>query len=291
MDRIRPVVSIGMPVYNGERFVREALDSLLAQSFSEYELIISDNASTDETERICRGYAEKDSRIRYLRQQKNIGALPNFQLVLNEAQGEFFMWAACDDVWDKDWITSLYKRLDGLENFAAFGRLLQIDECSRPVEHPATNNSFEFAGGYWQRRIAFFVEFEGKGKANLFYSLFRRETLLGMDLSKYDTDYFVLFDLLAILQFVSVDNVLLYKRIHASSGGTVASKTVTKRLFEMVTLQFLWRNYCVAKGYLNHAERGEYWLLAALIPFKIINVHIFYARRAIDKLMQISSVR
>jgi glycosyltransferase involved in cell wall biosynthesis len=92
-----PKVSIGMPVFNGEPFIREALDSLLAQTFSDFELIISDNGSTDGTEAICREYAATDPRIRYVRQPKNRGALFNFQFVLDEARGEYFMWAAHDD--------------------------------------------------------------------------------------------------------------------------------------------------------------------------------------------------
>lgn len=286
MDRIRPVVSIGMPVYNGESFIREALDSLLAQSFTDYELIISDNASTDGTELICRNYANHDHRIRYIRQQENLGALPNFQFVLNEARGEYFMWAACDDIWDKNWITLLHNKLDESENCAAFGRLLQVDENSQSIEHPATCNSFQFSGGYLKRRASFFLEFEGMGKANLFYSLFRREVLDGVDLTKYDNDYIVLFDLLKKIQFCSVNNVFLYKRIHEASGGSVASKTTMKRLLEIVTLQLLWRDFCIAKSYFNHANGWEWLLLAVLIPVKLFNNHLFYARRVLDKLIR-----
>ena len=102
-------VSIGMPVYNGERFIREALDSLLAQTFTDFELIISDNASTDGTEAICREYAARDPRIRYVRQSENRGAAANFQFVLNEAVGEYFMWAAHDDQFYKKHLEKLLK--------------------------------------------------------------------------------------------------------------------------------------------------------------------------------------
>lgn len=94
---LTPKVSIGMPIYNGEQFICDALDSLLAQTYSNFELIISDNASTDKTEQICRSYASRDKRIRYIKQQQNKGAPYNFQFVLNEAIGEYFMWAAADD--------------------------------------------------------------------------------------------------------------------------------------------------------------------------------------------------
>jgi len=99
-----PTVSIGMPVYNGEPFIRDALDSLLGQTFIDFELIISDNASTDNTEKICREYASKDERIRYIRQTENRGASANFQFVLNEAVGEYFIWAAADDLQSKEFL-------------------------------------------------------------------------------------------------------------------------------------------------------------------------------------------
>lgn len=82
-----PRVSIGMPVYNGDPFIRGALDSLLAQTFTDFELIISDNASTDRTEAICREYAARDIRIRYVRQTENRGAKANFEFVLDKAVG------------------------------------------------------------------------------------------------------------------------------------------------------------------------------------------------------------
>lgn len=104
-----PKVSIGMPVYNGELFIREALDSLLAQTFTDFELVISDNASTDGTEAICREYNRKDDRIRYVRQTENRGAVANFRYVLDEAVGEYFMWAAADDMWSPNWLEVLMR--------------------------------------------------------------------------------------------------------------------------------------------------------------------------------------
>ncbi len=99
-----PKVSIGMPVYNGENFIRVALASLLAQTFTDFELIISDNASSDATEAICCEYAARDSRIKYVRQNENRGAIANFQFVLDKAVGKYFMWAAADDVWESSFV-------------------------------------------------------------------------------------------------------------------------------------------------------------------------------------------
>ena len=91
-------VSLGLPVYNGERFVRQAIQSVLDQTFTDFELIISDNASTDSTPDICEEFARKDPRIRYLRQEINIGAKANFNRVFEYSRGKYFKWVAADDV-------------------------------------------------------------------------------------------------------------------------------------------------------------------------------------------------
>jgi len=90
-------VSIGLPVRNGAQFLREALDSLVTQDYPYFEIIISDNASEDETEAICRDYAARDARIRYYRSEQNLGPIRNHQRVYELARGEYFMWAAHDD--------------------------------------------------------------------------------------------------------------------------------------------------------------------------------------------------
>jgi glycosyltransferase involved in cell wall biosynthesis len=93
-----PAVTIGIPVYNGERYLEEAIRSVLAQTHRDLELVISDNASTDRTAEICRDYALQDSRVRYFRNSTNLGAAPNYNLVFSHARGRFFKWLAHDDV-------------------------------------------------------------------------------------------------------------------------------------------------------------------------------------------------
>lgn len=96
--RSEPRVSIGMPVYNGERLLRQAIDSILAQTFADFELIISDNASTDATPEICRGYAARDARIQYVAHAMNRGAAWNHQRLVELARAPYFTWAHADDV-------------------------------------------------------------------------------------------------------------------------------------------------------------------------------------------------
>lgn len=97
MNESVPQVTVGLPVYNGERHVRQAIDSVLSQTFKDLELVISDNGSTDATGRICGEYAARDPRVRYYRSERNRGAAWNFNRVVELARGEFFRWQCHDD--------------------------------------------------------------------------------------------------------------------------------------------------------------------------------------------------
>ena len=98
MNTSTPRVTIGLPVYNGQNYLAETMESLLAQTYTDFELVISDNASTDRTETICREYAVRDERIRYYRQEENVGASANYNRVFELARGVYFKWAAHDDL-------------------------------------------------------------------------------------------------------------------------------------------------------------------------------------------------
>lgn len=98
----RPKLSIGLPVYNGGRFLARSLEALLGQSFEDFELIISDNASTDDTSEICRHYVRQDERVVYHRQRHNIGSSPNHNYVVDAARGELFKWASYDDLYARE---------------------------------------------------------------------------------------------------------------------------------------------------------------------------------------------
>ena len=107
-----PRLSIGMPVYNGARFLDRSIASVLEQDFTDFELIISDNGSDDATPEICRAHADRDSRIRYHRSDVNRGAAWNFQRVLELATGEYFKWAAHDDWYANDFLSRCIAVLD-----------------------------------------------------------------------------------------------------------------------------------------------------------------------------------
>ena len=111
-----PKVSVGMPVFNGEKTLSAAISSILDQSFDDFELIISDNASTDRTAQICQEFMDFDDRIKYRRQPNNIGPVNNFQFVLDQAIGDYFLWAAADDRREKNALALSVQVLDSASN-------------------------------------------------------------------------------------------------------------------------------------------------------------------------------
>jgi hypothetical protein len=130
-----PLVSIGMPLRNAERHLNEALDSLLAQDYENLELIISDNASSDATESICRDYAARDNRVSYHRAEANLGAVRNFNRVFELAKGDYFMWAAHDDTRGAQFVSSCVAALnDHPEAVLCCTKVGFIDEDSQEVQ-------------------------------------------------------------------------------------------------------------------------------------------------------------
>ena len=107
-----PRLSVGLPIYNSQTYLAETFEALLGQNFTDFELIVSDNASTDSTADICQQYAKQDSRIRYFRQPRNIGLAPNHNYTVDQARGELFKWAAGDDLYARDLLGACVDALD-----------------------------------------------------------------------------------------------------------------------------------------------------------------------------------
>ncbi len=148
-----PTLTIGLPVYNGERFIEGALDSLLAQTFTDFELLIADNVSTDRTQSICESYARRDARIRYVRHERHIPVFPNTEYVMRHARGTYFMLVGDDDLYHPEYaarLMAVHEATPGLmlvyANFGyvtsdgrkvAAGTKVFIDPSSSPVRNIA----------------------------------------------------------------------------------------------------------------------------------------------------------
>lgn len=133
---VAPAVAIGMPVYNGERYVAEAIDSILAQTMSDFALVISDNGSTDGTEAICREYAARDARIRYERYEQNRGSAWNYNnaFAISDPRTPYFKWHACDDVLAPSFLERCVEQLEAdASAVLAFAGVAVIDENGERV--------------------------------------------------------------------------------------------------------------------------------------------------------------
>ena len=130
-----PLVSIGLPVFNGERFLTACLDSLRAQTYANLEIIISDNASTDGTLDICERYARMDSRIRVLHSPQNLGSAWNHNRVRQIASGKYFKWCGADDVIAQEFVQACVEVLETTEDAVlAFPLSIVIDDTGREID-------------------------------------------------------------------------------------------------------------------------------------------------------------
>jgi GT2 family glycosyltransferase len=184
-----PLVSIGVPVYNGERLLRRTLESLLAQTYAHLEIIISDNASTDGTEAIGREFAARDTRVQYVRNDRNIGAIPNFLRTLALATGKYFTWTAADDVRPLQAIEACVTALEGAPDAVmAHGPLeleLPAEGSSRRIE-----NRVDMSDSRPSARVEAFTR--KVEHVALMFGLHRRDVLMTVPYGNHVAgDYFV----------------------------------------------------------------------------------------------------
>lgn len=172
-----PLVSIGLPVYNGEKTVEKVIDALLSQSYANFELIVSDNASIDSTGVICRAYAARDQRVRYVRQGHNVGSAANFKFVLSQARGRYFMWAAGDDMRTPDFLAENVGFLELHPDYVAS----TCPNCFEGEENnPALFVNFSIVGDLASRYLQFLRYcWQSHG---IFYSLMRTDVIRQCDI-------------------------------------------------------------------------------------------------------------
>ena len=181
MVRQKKLVSVGMPIYNASAYLREALDTLLAQDHEQVEFIISDNASTDDTNDICREYMAGRDNIRLFRQDTNIGATANFEFVLHQATGDFFMWAAYDDMWEPDFISSCLAALEeNARAILAYPATIFIRPGGEEMERQQEDvHTVGLAPLERYLRVA-----QGLNRCAAIYGVWRREAVLDTDFGK-----------------------------------------------------------------------------------------------------------
>ena len=169
-----PLVSIGLPTRNRAHLLPIALESLLNQTYRNIEYIVSDNASSDNTEHVCRKFVARDPRIQYIRQKTNIGGNPNHEFVLRESRGKYFMWASDDDSWDSRFVETL---VDALEQNPDYGVAMShyYQKYINGIDNKQTIETHYFNNCSHQDLFRFYLR--GKKSSIFFFGLYRTDFL------------------------------------------------------------------------------------------------------------------
>jgi glycosyltransferase involved in cell wall biosynthesis len=215
MSEGNPRVSIGMPVYNGERYLAETVDSLLAQTFKDFELIISDNGSTDRTEEICRSYAARDRRIRYHRSETNRGAAWNHNRVFQLSSGEYFKWASYDDPCAPEFLEKCVALLDREPSVVLCStKLIEIDDDDKSLKTKSSQ-----VCSLVESHARFRVVINWGHTCEEIYGLMRTDALrtTGLIGSYTSSDHTLLAEMALRGRFYEVPEVLFFHRWHTAS--------------------------------------------------------------------------
>jgi len=219
-SRGRCRVSIGVPVYNGERYLSAALDSLLTQTYEDFELIICDNASTDRTGEIARSYAAKDQRVRYARNEKNLGASRNYGRTFALSSGEYFRWAPADDLSGPEFLARCVEVLDREPRAVlAYPKTSFIDEHGRC--YAEYDDGLHLQSPRPSERFRLLLQ--RLGYVNALYGLMRADVVRRTrPLGTYPGwDVVFLADLSLYGTFWEIPEVLFYRRFHPGASSSM----------------------------------------------------------------------
>jgi glycosyltransferase involved in cell wall biosynthesis len=222
-DTVSPKVTIGLPVYNGERHLRAAIESVLGQTYTDLELVVSDNASTDATPDICRGYARRDPRVRYERLPSNLGARRNFVIVLERARGEYFKWSGHDDVLAPDFLGRCVKGLDDDPGAVVYGTDIEVIDDVGARVGPGPRPIAVGASTPHGRLREFF---DHPRAHQTIFGLIRRSALEATTLFGpwFGSDRALLMELALLGRFGRADETLFFHREHPGRSDYVESK-------------------------------------------------------------------
>ncbi len=237
----KPLISIGIPVYNGEKFLSSAIDSILCQTFQDFELIISDNGSTDRTGEICEKYAANDERIRYYRYDQNRGAAWNFNNTFTLATGDYFKWAAADDICEPTYLESCLKaNQSNPEAVLAFSWGDAIDDQGMPIKGLVLDDYLSLTSSDPRMRYHTLMNmFQRSGKrvsgwkGTYIFGLIRSDALRKTRLigNYIGADTTLLIELILLGKFCEVPDCLLFMRRHEQSFSWPDAETASKQEF------------------------------------------------------------
>ena len=216
LDGARPRLTIGLPIYNGEQLLPQAIESLLTQKYDDFEVVISDNASVDGTPELCAAYAAQDPRIRYVRNERNLGSIPNFNRLVGLARGEYFKWAAHDDWCEPSFVGRCVEVLDADPGVVlCHAKAIRVDEAGDtlvvdldPLDVRSPDPAERFRQVLWSLRAIYPI-----------YGVIRTDALRRTQLfrSHSGSDRILLAELSLLGQLYQIPELLLYERETLSS--------------------------------------------------------------------------
>jgi glycosyltransferase involved in cell wall biosynthesis len=273
-----PRVTVGMPVLNGGALFERALTSILAQSYLDIEILISDNASSDETADICRKFAAHDERIRYIRQKVTIPCLQHYQFLVEHARGEYFFWAPHDDWWGENFIGAAVAALDSNPRASAcMGEVQYVDKQGDELyrHFPPYNLDFNDRVG---RVLAYL---RNKPTDNLYYAVFRRSVLNGAPfINSTCPEKGVIMHTLLSGPIVDAPSMLYFNQLSFKSEQEIAD------VFNLPAYDFK-HQFAVLKVVTSLLRRGlTSWQFARVFPvyFFSNHWHKFLVKAALRKL-------
>lgn len=230
MKKNRPIISIGIPVYNGEKTIGRTLESLIEQTYANFEVFISDNCSTDFTEEICKDYVCRDSRFNFHKQIRNFGPEFNFKYVLDSSRGQYFLWLAADDYIERNYLEILLaKHVEYVNSHNPIGLVCGLpilfrDNIQRTGRNPSYTSSSPLI-----RAVKYGYNYND---GSMIYGMFNlcelkkfTDKKLNGAYQNYGGDYLLLFEFLLKNKADFVGNAIIYR---SSEGGSSKLKFIDK---------------------------------------------------------------
>ena len=290
MAEIQPMITVGIPVYNGEQYIQKAINSVLTQSYTNFELIVSDNASTDSTEEICKEFVRNDSRIRYVKQKINKGTDFNFSFVLSKARSKYFVWLAADDYWEPTFLEKNAIVLEsdnsivgsiglvkfyGIKNFHVKKNLVYKIKNKMKRGSNDEYKKYEHVRpvfGDYKKKASTYLRFD---QSSFVYGLFRTEKLKKrmVTVNQAGWDLIFILNMLKEGDFHVVDEILLYRFVSGIHSGSGYLGLYKKKIIPISELIFPGSNlftWCLK-------NIGKKFVLKNLDWFMLISLYGWYS--------------
>jgi len=264
-----PLLTICMPVFNSEKTLHQSLNSLLKQTFQNFKLIISDNASTDLTQKICEDYIKKDKRIEYFRQKKNYGSLKNSNSILEKVKTKYFILAASDDLWHIDFIKKNIEVLESNEKIVgSISQIIYFSDIKELESNDLKSKLFlpvvQSVSGSYAEKVISYVKFN---QASAIYAVYRTKELQKSMMYEESRawDLQLILNVLKYGDIKVLDEILMYRFNGGASSKSLIqyTKSINMRIYKILFPYWSVTRFCI------HQFGMKFFLKNLLLFFKL----------------------